>query len=84
APGGALSNHYEACRSFLLFLNEETGGDFAALSDEARDELLTRLEADPETGRPFRRIVEWITEGFYASPAGWDLVGFCPVGREAR
>ncbi len=84
APGGVLSGQRDTCQFFLTRLNEGAGGDFAALSGEGQDELLTRLEADPETARPFRQIVEWITEGFYASPAGWDWVGFRPVDRETR
>lgn len=84
APGGALSGHYETCRSFLARVDKEAGGNFAALSVAEQDRLLTRLETNPETARPFRQIAEWITEGFYASPAGWDLVGFRPVDRETR
>jgi hypothetical protein len=84
APDGALSSYYDTCRLFLMRLNENAGGDFAGLSASVQDELLTRLEANPEVGRPFRQIVEWITEGFYASTAGWELVGFHPVQREMR
>lgn len=84
APGGALSDRYDACLLFLLRLNEEGGGNFSALPPTEQDAMLTRLEAEPETARLFRQIVEWVTEGFYAGPAGWALVGFRPVDRETR
>lgn len=84
APGGVLYGHRDACQSFLTRLNAESGGDFAALSSDGQDDLLKRMETIPETAQPFRQIVEWVTEGFYASPAGWDFVGFRPVDRETR
>lgn len=84
APGGALSGRRDVLQSFLVRLNEFAGGDFAALAVKEQDALLTRFEANVETAPLFRQIVEWVTEGFYASPAGWDWVGFRPVDREAR
>jgi hypothetical protein len=83
-PGGALSQKQDDLRLFLIRLNEAADGDFSALEPKEQDALLTQFETHTETAALFRQIVEWITEGFYASPAGWDMVGFRPVDRGMR
>jgi len=60
------------------------GAAFDALTPAAQDALLTSVaagqtRADWGTLSPpafFRELVEHTQEGFYASPAGWSLVGF--------
>ncbi len=79
SPGGALARELDTCRAFLSYLNERAGGDFAAGSEAEQDALLKKLEGEPATLPPFRRMAEWITEGYYAGPSGWKLVGFTPA-----
>jgi Gluconate 2-dehydrogenase subunit 3 len=69
------------------------GQPFAELRPEDRDALLSRVQEHPsEAAREFfRKLVEWIGEGFYADPGNggnrdavsWRMIGYDPgIGPE--
>jgi hypothetical protein len=81
---GDLSGYLVECRTFLGIV-EQTAQEayhlpFSALEPSKQDTLLKMIETTPETANFFRRLVEWVQEGYYTHPVAWEMIGWKVTG----